>query len=279
MRQKSFRNGQNIDVHAATDRSLLYGDGVFTTIAINNQKPLLLDEHINRLYRDAKKIAIPSVSKDIILKRLTDALEQWFESSSSDNAIARITISRSSGGRGYQCLDAEPVYWINLSPWPTHIEPLREEGVSLRMCSQLLSNNPSLAGIKHCNRLEQVLARDEWRDETIHEGLMADMDGNIIEGTMSNFFIVKEGVISTPELSHSGVDGIMRNTVINAAKLQNLDIKIRTISKSDILSADAIFISNSIIEIWPVNRFDGNQYSKLAIITDLQSKLRSMIHG
>ncbi len=262
-----LRNGELISSDIITDRSLLYGDGVFTTIAIRNGKPLLFKQHLNRLTNDCQRLNIDNLSIDNVLSQFFSAI------SNIETGIARVTISRSSGERGYLCNKAEPVIWISVNDWPSHIEQYKQSGINCRICQQAIHPNPSLAGIKHCNRLEQVLARNEWHDDQYQEGLMLDPDGNVIEGTMSNLFLIKDQQIFTPDLAFAGVDGIIRKTIIDIAKRLQIPLLVSTISVQDLLTADVLFVTNSIIGIWRINRLNDQQYDNHPMIEQLEYEL------
>ena len=270
MKDKTLRNGTFVSSQIATDRSLLYGDGIFTTIAINNGRPLFLKQHLDRLVHDGQKLKINHISLASIETALFKAIQGL------DYAIARITISRSSGERGYLCTQGEPVYWITVSDWPVHIEKFRKLGIRVRICQQRLASNPSLAGIKHCNRLEQVLARNEWHTDNYQEGLMLDSADNVLEGTMSNLFLIKEGKMLTPDLTFAGVEGIIRALIIDIAKQQNIPLTIARVSRQDIETAEALFVTNSVIGIWPITQLDEhyfNQHPMLQLLADELGKL------
>ena len=124
----------------------------------------------------------------------------------------------------------------------------------LRVCKTPLGLNPALAGIKHLNRLEQVMARAEWDDTNIAEGLMLDVAGHVIEGTMSNVFCVRQDTLFTPDLTHCGVEGITRERVLKTAGRNGLEAVVTQLGLADIRQADEVFICNSLIGIWPVRR-------------------------
>ena len=253
-----LRNGELVEAKYATDRSLLYGDGIFTTLVLRDGRLLLIDKHLDRLKRDSERLKIDNVSIELINQQINKIIQN------QTNGIIRVTISRSSGQRGYLCTNKAPIYWLSFSPWPEHIESYQHTGINVRLCQQRLSKNPTLAGIKHCNRLEQVLARNEWHDDRFQEGLMMDFDDSLIEGTMSNLFYIKDDTLFTPELTYSGVNGIMRDEVIAAAKQLNIPLKISSISVEEVKQADTLFVTNSVIAIWKVNQLDDFYFSTAA---------------
>jgi 4-amino-4-deoxychorismate lyase len=123
----------------------------------------------------------------------------------------------------------------------------------------MISRNLATAGIKHLNRIEQVLARAEL-EQDCREGLMCDEFGRVIEGTMTNLFIVSHDSLLTPKLSHSGVEGIMRGLVLERAAELSLETRVMDINKSDVLQADEVFLTNSLIGLWPVRRIETKEY-------------------
>jgi 4-amino-4-deoxychorismate lyase len=267
----SYRNGEIVGSEIATDRALLYGDGVFTTIAIKDHKALLIEAHFKRLLDNCQKLKINNFPIDELKIAFSSAIKNI------NQGIARITVARSSGQRGYFCANPKPVFWITTSDWPAHIEAFRLAGINVRYCEQRLSQNSSLAGIKHCNRLEQVLARNEWQSDEYQEGLMLDTQGHLIEGTMSNLFLVKNNELITPKLALSGIDGIMRQRVIEIAESEDIKVKITDISPENVTSADAAFVTNSVIGIWSINKIENLTFRKNPLIEKLQHSLYKTI--
>lgn len=267
MNHKSYRDGKIVDSEIAMDRSLLYGDGVFTTISVEQGQPLFLTQHLQRLAADCHRIKLVNISIESIQSSLMTAIQDV------NKAIVRITISRSSGTRGYLCQHPQPVYWITVSEWPDHIEKFRLQGIQIRLCEQRLSQNSSLAGIKHCNRLEQVLARNEWSNEDIQEGIMLDTSDWVIEGTMSNIFIIKEQQLTTPDLTFAGVEGIMRALIIDIAETQQIPVTTDRISITQLMEADAVFVCNSVIGIWPVTALGEHFFKQHPLTNKLQDEL------
>ncbi len=270
---KTIRNGKVIDTVIATDRSLLYGDGIFTTIAIKQGKAQFLQDHFDRLDRDARQLKIDNIPLQKIKTSLLKLIHD------TEHAIVRVSISRGCGERGYRQHNSSPVFWLTLSPWPSSNENFNKEGINLRICQQRLSHNPALAGIKHCNRLEQVLARNEWQDEQFQEGLMLDYHDHVLEGTMSNLFIVKNGHIVTPDLTFAGVKGIIRQRIIDLSNKLSIPLSISNLTIEDVISADTLFITNSVIGIWPVKQLNDQTYKKNPIIGQLADELNKQMSG
>lgn len=247
-------NGKADDRINVADRGLQYGDGLFETIAYRNGLAEFIDAHLDRMIAGCQRLAIPFQQLEVLRSELNTVCQQLDD----NDAVIKIIVTRGSGGRGYLANnDIEPTRIISTHPLPQHPESNKTAGICVRFCQHNLSENSALAGIKHLNRLDQVLARNEWHQSNIAEGLMSDTHGNMIEGTMSNIFIVKSGQIKTPELTKSGVAGIMRAQIIRLASENGLTVEQGLISKKNILEADEVFVCNSIIGIWPVNSIDG----------------------
>ena len=147
----------------------------------------------------------------------------------------------------------------------------------MRICKMRLGQNPALAGLKTLNRLEQVLARAEWSDPDISEGLMLDVKENLVEGTISNLFLVQGERLSTPDLGNCGVSGVMREVVMQQASCLGLSLSEENLTLQDLASADGIFLSNSLIGIWPVREVDGSKFDPTAVPPSLVNAV--MDHG
>src|SRR5690606_20422301 len=127
-------------------------------------------------------------------------------------------------------------------------------------CTTRLAEQPLLAGLKHLNRLEQVLARSEWQGGEFAEGLMRDQSGRVIEGVFSNLFIVQEGVLVTADLSRCGVAGVMRAALLDSARAEGLKVEVRDISLEEFFQADEVFLCNSLFGVWPVRSVTGHHW-------------------
>lgn len=253
-------NGEHRQVVDVTDRGFQYGDGLFETMAVAGGKPLFLARHIERLARGCSRLAIPMPDRETLV------LEARQLASSADAAVLKLIVTRGSGGRGYRQPEAiQPTRLFSLHPFPSYPPQFQTDGIAARFCRQRLAINPALAGIKHLNRLEQVLARAEWQEE-VQEGLMLDYQGHVVEGTMSNLFFCKDGVLFSPPLGQCGIAGIVREIVIEFAVRLGIEYQEKPIFESGLLEADEIFVTNSVIGIWPVRRLE-QQCFKVGRIT------------
>ena len=254
---KNLINGKFVDELAAHDRGLHYGDGLFETITVENMQLLCWDEHLKRLERGCIKLNIAVPDKNLLKNEVSELIN------TESQGVIKIIISRGQGGRGYKILEnIAPTRIISLYPWPNHYDENSTSGVKTRICKYRYAKNPFLAGIKHLNRLEQILARSEWNDNSIAEGIVMDSENYIIEGTMSNIFCIIGKTLYTPDLSECGIEGIVRGKIIELASNLKFNVEIKKIPLGFLMNAEEIFMCNSIIGVWPVNIIDETKFSK-----------------
>ncbi|ABA58134.1 aminodeoxychorismate lyase apoprotein [Nitrosococcus oceani ATCC 19707] len=268
-------NGKVASSIEVADRGLQYGDGLFETIAIRDERAILYLSHLKRLEDGCRRLSIP-----LIARRILD--EEIFKLCQGvSRGVLKIVVTRGSGGRGYQPpSQPQPTRILSLHPWPNYPSIFMEYGITLRVCRTSLGYNPCLAGIKHLNRLEQVLARSEWENPMIPEGLMLDSQGHVVEGTMSNLFIVQNGLLETPDLSGCGVAGVMREFILKQAFNSGLKTIVRPLILADLRSAEEIFMCNSLIGIWPVRRVGETQYPLGPLTQHLQHLIQiQLLHS
>lgn len=267
-------DGKDSDQIAADDRGLLYGDGLFETLAVRDGIPQLWDRHMARLTGDCARLGITPPAQEL-LRCEADRL-----CAGHARAVLKIIVTRGSGGRGYRpAAQALPRRILSLHSWPDYPAHCWQQGVDVRLCDLRLGSNPRLAGIKHLNRLEQVLARSEWDDAAVAEGLMLDGAGNLIEGTMSNLFLVRDGYLHTPALETCGVAGVMRAHVLALAAQAAIPCVVQPLSLADAAAADEMFLCNSLIGIWPVRRFQGREWIPGPLTRCLQQAVAEVSHA
>lgn len=271
-------NGESRKTIEVADRGLQYGDGLFETIAVINNQPIFLDQHIDRLKIGCHKLHIPFPNLGQLRLEIHQLCCDLSSVLPSGKAVIKLLVTRGSGGRGYRQPDLiEATRVLSLHSFPHYPENYGQQGVKVRFCDTRLGLNPGLAGIKHLNRLEQVLARAEWNDPDIQEGIVLDINDYVIEGTMSNLFYVKNNTLYTASLHQSGVAGIMRDTIIALSSRHNLSVIEHAFTKDTLLSADETFISNSIIGIWPIKQIGDTFYKVGPITQQIQNWLRETI--
>lgn len=257
-------NGKSEHCIEFSDRGFQYGDGLFETIEIKNGSPVFLTQHLQRLFKGCDRLLIPRPNSELIKKEVLQLIQSAPE---SKQAVLKLMLTRGSGGRGYRQPDTVlATRLLSLHPFPEYPENYSLQGINVRFCQSRLGLNPVLAGIKHMNRLEQVIARAEWSDPDIQEGLMLDMNDHVVEGTMTNLFVVKNQVLYTPLIEHCGVEGVIRNILIMLAKRNQIQVVQKTITKEELYSADELFVTNSIIGIWPIKQIEIHRY-KAGLLT------------
>lgn len=237
-------NGSDRDTIAANDRGLAYGDGVFETILIHAGQPILLNAHLDRLDRGAQRLKI-ALDRQLLEQEISHQTSEL-----PSQGVLKIVVTRGTGGRGYRPADGHDTSRIiTFHTLPDYGVEAVQSGVDVFICNQRLAIQPALAGIKHLNRLEQVLASQEWPEGDFMEGIMLDMNDMVIEGTRSNIFWARDGRLFTPSLDQCGVTGIMRNYL-----MEHIPDIIETGKSSleNLLKADEVFLCNSVFGIWPV---------------------------
>jgi 4-amino-4-deoxychorismate lyase len=238
----------------ADDRGLLYGDGVFETMAWRDGAMRFLDLHLARLRRGLQTIGIAPLDEARLRAELDLAC-------GPGDAIVKLIVSRGSGGRGYSPpRPAAPRRMLYRYPWPVDPPDWSQEGIDVEWTGICIGEQPALAGLKHLNRLEQVLARDALQADTgvaAPEALMCTSAGLVICGTMSNVFAVEGHTVLTPALSRAGVAGVMRSVILREAPTLGLRAVETDLPRAWLDGASEVFVSNARIGIWPVRRLGG----------------------
>lgn len=249
-------NGLESEQIPVSDRGFQYGDGLFETLSVENGAPEFLSRHLERLRQACERLMIAYPGTDVLNQeafRLCEGVK---------SAVLKIIVTRGAGGRGYRIPEqALSTRVLSIHPRPDCPADFQTKGIRTILCRNRLGINSALAGLKHLNRLEQVLARSEWDSPGIQEGFMLDSDENVIEGTMSNLFLVRNGTLQTPDLSRCGVAGIIRGLVFEIADANRIPVRIKRITLDDLEVADEIFVTNSVIGVWPVAEFERFTYA------------------
>jgi 4-amino-4-deoxychorismate lyase len=248
------------DAMLAEGRGIAYGDGVFETMrAVDGTIPWW-PAHRTRLASGAARLGIALPSESCIDAELHDWLSQHRD------AVIKLIVTRGSGGRGYApTTGAAPIWMLTASALPASTRP---GGLNLRWCDTRLSLQPLLAGIKHCNRLEQVLARAEWDDTRIDEGLMLDTGGDVIAATAANLFVLRDGRWWTPPVDRCGIAGVCRGWA-----LRTWGASERRLNAGEVETADAVVLCNAVRGILPVARLGDRVWSPHPAIAEAQRSL------
>lgn len=258
-------NGRPARVLDVADRGLAYGDGLFETLAVRQGLPRLLDFHLDRLEEGARRLVLWAPDR----RRLAQELRQ--RAAEMVHGTLKLILTRGPGPRGYR--PPEPVRQrptLILGAWPG-IRPARQSddwgdpvpprltGIRVRLCRTRASRNPATAGLKTLNRLEQVLARAEWSDPAIAEGLMLDEAGCLVGGTMGNLFLVHQGRLLTPAVDQAGVAGVMRRAVLAAAPSLGLPVAVGQFTLAALAAAEEVFLTNALRGLQPVVEVDDRR--------------------
>jgi 4-amino-4-deoxychorismate lyase len=272
--QTVLLNGRLDQLVSPFDRGVHFGDGLFETIACVGGRPRFLPLHLERLRLGCERLGMDAGNDDI-------GAEVRSLSSQFDRAIVKLVLTRGTAvARGYGVTGGEKATRITFRyPWPQETQKESQDGVQVRTATLRLGENPALAGLKHCNRLEQILARREWTDPAIAEALLFSSSGKLVSGTMSNVFIVDGSGLRTPRVDVCGVAGVMRRVVLTESLRAGIPTNESVLNADDLSKADEIFLTNARIGIWPVRALDGRTLQPGPITRRLQDMLRPLLEN
>ena len=272
-------NGSFNQAISPFDRGFAYGDGVFRTIKIVGGLPQHWPQHYQKLVADCAAINIVCPSAELLMSDLS----QLFLADSETEyhpTVAKIIITRGEGNRGYTppAITA-PMRVVLKSDMPDYPESRFSEGVTLTVCETRLAAQPKLAGIKHLNRLENVLARMEWHNPDIAEGIMLDMHDNVIECTAANIFARFGDALITPDLQKCGVAGITRQRIIELAPTLSLKPAVETFNLEKLYQADEVVICNSLYGAWQVKAVEAADTQQSIKTGELSANIRAALRA
>lgn len=271
-------NGKLVSGIAPTNRGFAYGDGVFRTMRLLDGELQDWPQHYQTLVADCSKIQIVCPSADLLMQDFR-LLVSSAAAEEAASGIIKIIITRGEGARGYAPpAICEPTRVLVQSPLPVYPAAIYQQGVALYTCQTRLAQQPLLAGIKHLNRLENVLARAELKDPRFFDGLLRDYDGHVIEAVSGNLLIQKEGVIMTPALDQCGVSGVMRQKIMDWYRTHGQPVAVTAISLEQLLAADAVVIANSVYGVLQVTQIDDHVMATDHWAKELRSHLHYIIH-
>lgn len=252
-------NGISQRVISLDNRALHFGDGFFTTAKLENKTVNLIDYHMDRLRLSARRLMFNNINFDLLYKEVLKAANY------SINGIIKIIISRVNNNSVYgyrydQCV--EPVRIIRTSELSKHYTAWHKHGVRLKVSTIRLARNPFLAGIKHLNRLEQVMIASEiYQDKTVDEALVLDTSGNIVECCSANIFWRKNNIVFTPSVYYAGINGVIRQIILKLLPSLGYCVKEVIMGIECIKNMDEVFITNSLLPLASVNIINNNIYS------------------
>lgn len=243
---------------AARDRGFCYGDGLFETVRFEAGRAPLWARHMRRLAEGCERLGLPTPDTMLL------ADEAHALTANRPRAVVRITLSRGTGARGYRPpADAQPTRVVSAADLDDLPGDWYRRGIRVRFCRMRLAIQPALAGLKHLNRLEQVLARAEWSDPGVGEGLMCDTAGRVICATAANLFLVHDGQLLTPSLQRCGVAGVARAELLGSRD----DAEVRDLTMDDLMTADEVFLSNAVRGVLPVAYLDASRWDAPGPVT------------
>jgi 4-amino-4-deoxychorismate lyase len=255
-----FTGNVPIERIAANDRGLAYGDGLFETMLMDHGEPVLWEQHWQRLAEGARRLSIALPEEGIMLSAAR-------ELAGERRAVIKIMLTRGESGRGYAPVSGPGTAIVSVHEAPhSRIQP-----IAVRWCRLQMAHQPVLAGIKHLNRLENVLARGEWSTDEYAEGLLCDGQGDLICATSANVFIHRDGRWSTPDLSRCGIDGVARQSLLQLEPA----ITVARISRDEVMQADAVFLCNSVRGMMEVNRIETNSLPASDAFRELKQRFLS----
>jgi 4-amino-4-deoxychorismate lyase len=257
------RTRTTVDCH---DRGLAYGDGLFETMRVRRRGIRLLDLHFERLLEGMKRLKL-EVSVAALEREAAARARQRVD------GVLKLIVTRGPGGRGYRPAGNERATRV-LSLYPLPPVPGGSRPVRLRVCRTRMAINPELAGLKTLNRLESVMARSEWRDVRLWEGLMLDMEGTLVSGTMSNLFLRRGATLMTPALDRCGIAGVMRRWVLERAPELHLKVWQGRLPVEALQDAEEVFMTNAVAGVVSVGLIEiGAQRIRVAAV-DTAERLR-----
>ncbi|MGP4123580.1 MAG: aminodeoxychorismate lyase [Sodalis sp. (in: enterobacteria)] len=249
-----------------TDRAIHFGDGFFTTARVLDGDIPLLAWHIERLVRAGQRLLFASFDSDVLRREMLAAAHGVRE------GIIKALISRGSGGRGYSFRGCDaPQRIVSLMPAPAQYPRWRQEGVRLSQSPVRLARNSLLAGIKHNNRLEQVLIRAHLDRDGSDEALVLDSEGVVVECCSANVFWRRGQEVFTPVLSHAGVAGVMRRRVILVLPTLGYSLEKVSVRPNALRTADEVFITNALLPVVSVHAIEARQYTDRKLYHQLSS--------
>ncbi|WP_405424582.1 aminodeoxychorismate lyase [Pantoea stewartii] len=258
----------------ARDRAVQFGDGCFTTAAIIKGNIALFEWHIQRLQQSCERLWLQNVDWQALAGEMLQA------ASGHDSAVLKVIISAGSGGRGYSRAGCSgPTRIVSVSDWPGHYAALENTGVRLVVSPVRLARNPQFAGLKHLNRLEQVMIRAHLEQTDADEALVLDTEGWVVECCAANLFWRSGNTIFTPRLDQAGVDGIMRQNLIAQIRAAGQSCQVVQATLASLLAADEIVICNTLMPVLPVRQLDAVTFHQRTLFNQLQASCKTIMEA
>ena len=237
------------------DRACQYGDGLFETIAVRSGRPCLWSRHVDRLLAGCDRLGIAPPDPELLFAEAGKLI------AGRESAVLKIVISSGPSKRGYaRDPQARATRWLSCNDWPGEGPPWAQEDELLAQeCRTRLGSQPLLAGIKHLNRLEQVLASRELQSGR-QEGVLCNQQGRPVEGIASNILLRFNDHYLTPPLRDAGVAGTVRQLLLDQRELLGLPLHVSDTEMASFYRAEGLFMMNSLRGIQPVAKLGEHAY-------------------
>lgn len=280
-RQRCLVNGEARSDLDVSDRGLAYGDGLFETIAVRSGRPCCWLEHLDRLALGAARLRLSLPSPSQLQTECSQLV------AGVGDGTLKMIITRGPSARGYP-LPSQPrptriLFVDERDAGPvdvdsdTHRGMRATQGVRVRLCDTRLGINSQLAGLKHLNRLEQVLARSEWTEPSIDEGLMLDSEGALVCGIMSNLFLLTNLGLETPLIDRCGVAGTARACLLRIAGEAGHRVRERRLTVEDLIRSKGALLTNALLGVLPIRSFEDRGFDLSLLPWSLIEQVRSRL--
>jgi 4-amino-4-deoxychorismate lyase len=267
-------NGIRQSQLAASDRAVQFGDGCFTTAAVKAGKILLLEMHLQRLQQASERLWLQGVNWQQLREEMLQIAQHQHQ------AVLKVVLTAGSGGRGYSRNGGgEPTRILSLAAWPQHYAALQHTGVKLDISPIRLARNPQFAGIKHLNRLEQVMIRAHLDQTDADEALVLDTDGWVVECCAANLFWRQGSKVFTPDLTAAGVDGIMRRSLMAQLLASGQSCQVVQSLPAQLLMADEVVICNALMPVLPVRQIGTVNFTERRLFNQLQASCEEIMEA
>lgn len=250
MPARALLNGEPASKSAFSDRACHFGDGLFETIAVCAGKPCLWRLHWERLRRGCERLGLNAPSRALLEEEVLTLCKGY------RRGVLKIIVGAGPAGTGYaRDPEAEASRWLRITDWPKAHPWVTDTPLTARLCNLRLANQPKLAGIKHLNRLEQVLARKEV-PKSVDEGIVCDAGGQVVEGISANLFALIGNTLVTPPIVNCGVAGTVRRQVLERGRACGIEVAETPLDLPALRQANAVYLTNSLLGIRPLARID-----------------------
>jgi 4-amino-4-deoxychorismate lyase len=264
MNARIFIGEECVDAWPVGNRLESYGDGLFETMRVHRGRAPWWASHWERLAHGAHRLGMPLPGEMLVREAAASLFDDAGE------GVLKLLLGRGGVARGYGPSTGAPPLWM-LSRHPL---PVAMDGLSVHWCRTRLSNQPALAGLKHCNRLEQVLARGECEQAGAEEGLMLDSVGHVVSATAGNIFVLHDGRWLTPSVAQCGVAGVCRAHLIGLLQASEA-----ALPPAQVEDAEAVFLCNAVRGILPIARLGARAWPPHPAVAHAQRLLAGIHPG